>query len=189
MVGWRYFGVNIPYPFIVIACIIFVVDMATLKIISGAFTTLGEAFQVARPFGRMKEQIARPLTSMRKDLKKGVKEIEEKSLTKSQKKLQRILDTGIKKKEAEKRDRLLYEQEKIYEKMKKTDPEFFEKKRRDLWRKKLIKEEEETRLGGGVLGGKRIYQSSEDHLDYNKILREEERRKRRLKEALRIEEQ
>lgn len=38
MVGWRYYGMPIPYTFLIIASIIFVIDALSIKAFGGAFT-------------------------------------------------------------------------------------------------------------------------------------------------------
>lgn len=43
MVGWKYFGVNISYVFFTIATIMFVIDVMSIKVLSGALSGIGDA--------------------------------------------------------------------------------------------------------------------------------------------------
>lgn len=56
MIGWKYFGVDIPLVFLVTGAVIFIVDILSLRMIGGAFSGLGE---FASKEGRIRGKIRR----------------------------------------------------------------------------------------------------------------------------------
>ena len=53
LIGWGYFGMNIPFIFYAVASVIFVIDALSVEVISGAFTGLkGVVPRTREVFGR-----------------------------------------------------------------------------------------------------------------------------------------
>lgn len=128
MVGWEYFGVNIPYTFYTIGVIIFVINVLSLKVISGALSGIGEALGgTLAGKGR--------LLSRRTRVESKIKGLELKRQMKVHESLlQSARDKGeLKDKEYKKQEKI---RKKIEELMKKKQKEGRVKKIVDTWGEK-----------------------------------------------------
>jgi len=80
MVGWRYFGMPVPLIFMVLASIMFVVDVLSIRVITGALGTLGEGIKglgkgTITKKGRT--EIALKRMNIKEEMKKRSKELED----------------------------------------------------------------------------------------------------------------